>query len=142
MTPSDVRNPITEYARAQPPALRAICDRLQAEIEKALPAAPSKIWHGSPVWFLGENPIVGYSVKQKRVDLMFWSGQLFDEPNLKAVGKDKAAQVAIQEASSIDLPELRRCLKKAGSIVVDYMEMYRQKREGAGTKPAKSRKRV
>lgn len=97
MTPSDARNAITAYAQAETPELRAICDQLQAEIGKAIPTAASRIWHGSPVWFLGENPAVGYSVKQKRVDLMFWSGQLFDEPRLKAVGKDKAAQVSYDD---------------------------------------------
>ena len=140
MTPSNARDTIGAYSRAQPPELRTICNKLRAEIEKASPTATSKIWHGSPVWFLAENPVVGYSIKQKRVYLMFWSGQLFDEPALTAVGKDKAAQVGIQDVSGINLSELRRCLKKAGTTVFDYMAMYRQKREGAGTKPAKSRK--
>jgi hypothetical protein len=139
MTSSDSRNPIAAYARAQSPELRAICDKLQAEIEKALPNATSKIWHGSPVWFLGENPVVGYSVRHNRVDLMFWSGQLFDDPRLKALGKDKAAQVSIQEESGINLSELRTWLNKAGTIVFDYAGAYRQKREAAGTK---SRKRA
>jgi hypothetical protein len=139
MTPTDARDPITTYARAQSPELRSVCDKLQVEIDKALPAATSKLWHGSPVWFLGENPVVGYCVRPKRIDLMFWSGQLFDEPRLKAVGKDKAAQVSFQDESGINVPELRRWLKKAGTKVFDYVAMYRQKREAAGTK---SRKRA
>jgi hypothetical protein len=135
MTPVD---PIAAYARAQSPEPRSICDKLQDEIKHALPKATSKIWHGSPVWFVGENPVVGYSVRQKRVNLMFWSGQLFDEPHLKSVGKDKAAQVSIEDESGMNLAELRRWLKKAGTIVFDYVEMYRLKREAAD---AKSRKR-
>ena len=138
-SPSDARNPITAYARTQSPELRAICDKLQAEIDKALPAATSKIWHGGPVWFVGENPVVGFDVRQNRVDLLFWSGQLFEEPLLKPMGKDKAARVSFQDASAINLPELRRWLKKAGTTVFDYLGMYRQKRETAGTK---SRKRA
>jgi hypothetical protein len=136
-SPSDAHSPIAAYARAQSPEPRAICEKLRVEIDRVLPAATSKIWHGSPVWFLGENPVVGYSVRQKRVDLMFWSGQLFDDPRLKALGKDKAAQVSIQDESSINLPELRRWLKKAGTIVFDYAGVYRQKRETAGTKSQK-----
>jgi hypothetical protein len=131
-------DPITAYARAQSPELRATCDKLQAEIEKAIPAASSKIWHGSPVWFLGENPVVGYSVRQKGVALIFWSGQLFDEPHLKGLGKDKAAQISIQDQSAIDIAELRRWLKKAETIVFDYAGAYKQKREVA---QPKSRKR-
>ena len=138
-SPSDSRNPITAYARAQSPELRSICDQLQAEIDRSLPKATARIWHGSPVWFLGENPVVGCSVRQKRVDLMFWSGQLFDDPRLKAVGKDKAAQASLENESDINLTDLRRWLKKAGTIVFDYAGMYRKKRETAGTK---SRKRT
>src|SRR5215471_17621331 len=105
---SGARNPIAAYARVQSPELRAICDKLQVEIDKTLPRATSKIWHGSPVWWIGENPVVGYNVRQKRVDLMFWSGQLFDDSRLKPLGKDKAAQVSFQDESDIELPELRR----------------------------------
>jgi hypothetical protein len=139
MTLPDDRNPVTAYARTQSPDLRAICDKLQAEIDKSLPAATSKIWHGGPVWFLGENPVAGYSARQKHVDLMFWSGQLFDDPKLKPVGKDKAAQVSFEDESAINLPELRRWLKKSGTVVFDYAGMYRKKREAAATK---SRKRA
>ena len=134
---SDTRNPIAAYARAQAPQLRAICDRLQVEIDKRIPNATSRIWHGSPVWFLGENPVVGYRVRQKRVDLMFWSGQLFDEPLLKAVGNDKAARVDIQDESEINLPELRRWLKSARTIVFDYVGTYERKRRTARLKPKK-----
>ena len=52
-----------------------------------LPKAISTIWHGSPVWFIGENPVVGYHVTPKHVNLLFWSGQAFGEPALKAAGK-------------------------------------------------------
>lgn len=137
MTPSDHGDPIRAYARSQSPDLHAICDKLHAEIEKAIPNATSKIWHGSPVWFLGENPIVGYSVRQKNVDLMFWSGQLFDEPLLKPVGKDKAARVSFQDESAINRTELRRWLKKAGTVIFDYVGMYARKRVNSKSKPQK-----
>jgi hypothetical protein len=136
---SSAADSVASYAKAQAPVLRAICDKLQAEIDKGIPKADSKIWHGSPVWFLGENPVVGYSIRQKRVDLMFWSGQLFDEPRLKAVGKDKAAQFSIEDESAINLADLRRWLKKSSTTIFDYVAMYRKKREGA---LPKSRKRA
>jgi len=117
---------IAAYAVSQTPALAAICDKLQTEIDGALPNATSKIWHGSPVWFIGENPIVGYRVRSERVDLMFWSGQLFDEPLLRPLGKDKAAQITIQ--GSFDRVHLRRWLQKAGTIVFDYAGAYARKR--------------
>ena len=57
-----------------------IVELLSNEIEKNLPEASSKIWHGAPVWFLDDNPIVGYSRRKAGIVLMFWSGQSFDEP--------------------------------------------------------------
>ncbi len=125
-------NPVAAYAMAQSPVLGAICDKLQAEVDKAIPNATSRVWHGSPVWFIGENPIVGYSARPKRVDLTFWSGQLFDEPLLKAVGKDKAAQFSIEVESGINVADLRRWLKKARTMIFDYVAMYARKR---GSKP-------
>jgi hypothetical protein len=132
---NDHQNPIAAYAATQEPALGAICDHLQDEIDSAIPTASSKIWHGSPVWFIGENPIVGYSVRAKRVDLMFWSGQLFDEPLLKPVGKDKAAQIGIGDKSGIDFTELARWLEKARTVIFDYAGMYARKRTAARPKP-------
>jgi hypothetical protein len=128
---SDARNSIAAYPKAQAPGLAAICDKLQVEIDKGIPSSTSRIWHGSPVWFIGENPVVGYSVRQKGVDLMFWSGQLFDEPLLKAVGKDKAARVSFQDESEINFTDLRRWLKSARTIIFDYVGMYGRKRQPA-----------
>ncbi len=134
---SDDGNPVAAYARTQAPELGAICDKLRAEIDSGIPDATSRIWHGSPVWFIGENPVVGYGIRQKRVDLMFWSGQLFDEPLLKAVGKDKAARVGIQDESEINLLELRRWLEKARTVIFDYEAIYGRKRETSRLKPRK-----
>ncbi len=41
---------------------KAICNALAPEIDAVLSEAESKIWHGHPVWFLEENPVVGYEV--------------------------------------------------------------------------------
>src|SRR5262249_43453006 len=83
---------IAGYAKAQPIAFRTICDRLRKLIDASLSGATSKVWHGSPVWFIDENPVVGYNATGKAVNLLFWNGQAFDEPVLKPVGKYGAAQ--------------------------------------------------
>ncbi len=59
MPPSSRGDPIAAYAKAQALPARTICDALRALIDAALPKATSKVWHGSPVWFLDENPVVG-----------------------------------------------------------------------------------
>ena len=52
---------IDEFNKSQSKADEAICDRLREVIDQRLPEAESKIWHAHPVWFLDDNPIVGYS---------------------------------------------------------------------------------
>jgi hypothetical protein len=120
---------IAAYADAQSLAFRAICDRLRAQIDAAIPSATSKIWHGGPVWFIDDNPVVGYNATAKSVNLLFWNGQAFDEPGLAPVGKHRAAQAIFTDSPEIDLTEIRRWLKKAGSDVLDSTAYFKQLRE-------------
>jgi hypothetical protein len=62
---------------------REICELLSTEIDKRLPEAQSKIWHRHPVWFLEDNPTVGFSKLKAGIRLMFWSGADFREDRLK-----------------------------------------------------------
>ena len=111
---------IAAYDAAQRAAARATCRKLRAEIERALPASTSKVWHGAPVWFVGEVPVVGYNVTAKGdVSLLFWNGQAFDEPVLEPLGKFRAAQKRFADASEIQLAPLRRWLKKAKTDLWD-----------------------
>ena len=111
---------VAAYDAAQHTAEAAICRSLRAEITRALPEATSKVWHGAPVWFVGETPVVGYSVPARGgVSLLFWNGQAFNEPSLKAMGKFKAAQADFAAVSEIKAAPLRRWLKKAGTELWD-----------------------
>lgn len=71
------------YSEAQPLPLKAICAVIRELIGTALPKATSKVWHGSPVWFIDDNPVVGYNATAQTVNLLFWNGQAFGEPALK-----------------------------------------------------------
>ena len=62
-----------------------LCNKLATLIDHHLKHAENKIWHSHPVWFLGGNPIVGYSKQKKGIRLMFWSGVDFEEPSLNLV---------------------------------------------------------
>ena len=104
---------IAAYSRAQPPAFRTMCEHLRRLIVTTLPGATSKVWHGSPVWFIDDNPVVGYSASAKTVNLLFWNGQAFDEPDLKPVGKYRAAQAVFSDAAEIDPRVIRRWVKMA-----------------------------
>lgn len=118
---------ITAYNRGQAKGDKAICDALKREIEKALPKAESKIWHGSPVWFLEENPIVGYHKLKGAVRLLFWSGQSFDEEGLKPEGTFKAAEARFVGVKEIKPAALRRWLAKAKKIQWDYKNIVKRK---------------
>jgi hypothetical protein len=123
-------NQITAYSKAQTPAFGTICELLRELIDTALPKAISKVWHGSPVWFVDDNPVVGYNATTKSVNLLFWNGQAFDEASLKPVGKYRAAQAIFRDATEIDPKVIRRWLKKAKTDVFDSKAFFKKLREG------------
>jgi hypothetical protein len=122
-------DPIAAYSQAQPPSFRTICDRLRELIDAALPKATSKVWHGSPVWFVDDNPVVGYSASAKSVNLLFWNGQALGEADFKPVGKYGAAQAVFAAADDIDSVVVRRWLNKAASNVFDSKAFFKKMRE-------------
>jgi hypothetical protein len=122
---SEPQGAVDSYAKPLSAGHAAICRLLQKEIDAALPSAASKIWHGSPVWFVGENPVVGYNATPKQVNLLFWSGQLFGDSGLKPAGKFKAAQIQFTEPSQIDAKTLRGWLRKSGEEIWDYQGHFK-----------------
>jgi hypothetical protein len=65
---------IESYHDMLAPEDAAMCEMLNRAIVESLPEATSKVWHGHPVWFIEDNPIVGYSKLKESVRMMFWSG--------------------------------------------------------------------
>lgn len=106
---------------------KKICTILAKEIDASLPDAESKIWHRTAVWFINGNPVVGYSKRKVGVQLLFWSGQSFEEDGLKPEGKFKAAEVRYATADEINVKDLKRWLKKAKSIQWDYKNIVKRK---------------
>lgn len=110
---------ITVYASKLDPSRSAICNSLQGAIDAALPQATSKLWHAIPVWFIGPNPVVGYTARKDGVMLMFWNGQRFDEPGLEASGSFHVAQIRYDDVSRIDASKLAGWLSKAATSIWD-----------------------
>lgn len=107
---------------------KEICELLAAEIDSTLVTAQSKVWHGHPVWFLDENPIVGYcKLKSRGVQLLFWSGQSFDEQGLVATGKFKAAERVYSSIQEVLVEDINRWLRKAEQIQWDYKNIVKRK---------------
>ena len=125
-----MNNDIEKYNNTQPKVEKDVCNMLAMEIYAGLPEADSKIWHGSPVWFLDGNPVVGYSVRKKDIQLLFWSGMSFDEPSLEPVGnvkKFKAAGFHYTSVDQVDIDVIRRCFKKSRDIQWDYKNIVKHK---------------
>jgi hypothetical protein len=119
---------IAAYNNTQRNDLRDICDLLAYEIQAGLPKAENKIWHGHPVWFIDGNPIVGYSPrKDGSINLMFWSGQSFDEPSLQPEGTFKAAEIRYSDKTQIETSDLQRWLEKSKYIQWDYKNIIKRK---------------
>lgn len=107
---------------------KEICNVLAITIDNGLPDSESKIWHGHPVWFLDENPIVGYSKQKKGLRLMFWSGASFEEEKLDVRGeKFKDASIFYTSVEQIDTVELARWLEKSKEIQWDYKNIVKRK---------------
>jgi hypothetical protein len=119
---------IQAYNNKQLPAEKEICELLANRIDIELAKVESKIWHAHPVWFINENPIVGYSKQKKGIRLMFWSGADFEEENLYELGKKfKDASIFYNDVSQINAKDLKRWLKKAAKIQWDYKNIVKRK---------------
>ncbi len=118
---------IQDYHVAQEAAEREICDTLRGLIDRHLPEAESRIWHGHPVWFLGDNPVAGYSRLKDCIRLLFWSGQSFTTPGLSPEGKFKAAELRLTDPAQIDPGLMARWLAEARDIQWDYKNIVKRK---------------
>lgn len=120
---------IQAYNNSQSAEDKEICDTLYQEISKNLPEAENKIWHAHPVWFLDENPIVGYDKLKAGVRLLFWSGVSFEEEQLVPgkSGKFKDASVTYTSAKQINVKDLKCWLKKSKDIQWDYKNIVKRK---------------
>ncbi len=120
-------SPIVAYNNAHGANEKKICAELEKRISKGLPKAEKKIWHGHPVWFDDGNPLVGYAVRKSGVQLLFWSGRAFDEPDLLPEGTFQAAHVHYTSVSEVKVTKLARWLRKAKTMQWDYKNIVKRR---------------
>ena len=123
---------IQDYNHSQNPSDAVICNKLAQIIDDAyigiIEGASAKIWHGHPVWFIHDNPIVGYSKQKPGIRLMFWSGADFDEAGLVIrAGKFKDASIFYNNIDEIDENALLKWLQKGVAIQWDYKNIVKRK---------------
>lgn len=115
-----------KYNQSLSPNERQICDLLAQQIDRVFPEAENKVWHAHPVWFLDDNPIVGYSKLKHCIRLLFWSGQSFRTPGLQNEGKFKAAEARYTSAEQIDIQLLSEWLLESRETQWDYKNIVRR----------------
>ena len=98
--------PFLSYSKNLSADHAAICELLRSEITAAMPKATAKIFYAIPVWFIDDNPVVGYKSTPKHVNLLFWNGQSFKEAGLKAAGKFHASA---RRSSQTSIRSTRQC---------------------------------
>jgi hypothetical protein len=122
-----INTEIFAYNNLQTNNDRLICELLCQQISQSIPDAENKIWHGAPVWFIDGNPVVGYSKLKSCVQLLFWSGQSFDEPALSPNGSFKAAEVRYTNTDQINIDDLQRWLAKSQTTQWDYKNIVKRR---------------
>jgi hypothetical protein len=118
---------IQAYNAKQTAEDASVCNALLQIIGQNLPQAAGKLWHGHPVWFIADNPIVGYSRLKHCISLLFWSGQSFEDSSLVGKGKFKAAELRFSTLSELDEDLIKRLLHKACTIQWDYANIVKRK---------------
>ena len=119
---------IPEYNKEQTENIKEVCDFLELNINNFLKKSESKVWHGTPVWFIEGNPVVSYSVRKSGVvSLMFFSGQSFEEEDLQPEGTFKAAEIMYTDVKQIKITHLKKWLKKSQVIQWDYKNIVKNK---------------
>ena len=118
---------IQSYNDSQANTDREICNLLASAICGSLHIAENKIWHGHPVWFLDGNPMVGYSKLKNCIQLLFWSGQSFEEEALQQEGSFKAAAMRYTSVEQLNKKDLSSWFKKAIAIQWNYKNIIKHK---------------
>ncbi|MBY8874387.1 DUF1801 domain-containing protein [Micromonospora sp. PLK6-60] len=103
------------------PPLREIAEELRSVIEAALPEASAAVWHGHPVWGLGDKPgrqpvclVKGYS---SHVAFGLWRGQDIEDRSGRLVpGARRMASVKLRAAADLDAALFAGWLRQAYAL--------------------------
>jgi hypothetical protein len=116
---------INQYNAGLSADARTFADELQQIFDAQLTNSSGKVWHGHPVWFIDGNPIAGYSLKKAGIEVLFWSGQSFNKPALRPIGKFKAAGIAISNQDAI--ATVVACIPQAIAVQWDYKNLPKRR---------------
>ncbi len=122
-------NDAVEYSAKAGKEFGPLCEVLRKTISGIMPKNSGKIYYEMPVWFVEDNPAVGYSVSKNKdhVTLLFWSGRGFKTPGLTPEGSFMAAEVKYKTISDIDKKPLRNWIEESKTVIYNYNEIRKNK---------------
>src|SRR5690606_2351972 len=99
---------------------RALADELYLLLESLSNTFEVKIWHNTVVFFDDKNPLYGYSLKKKGLELMFWSGKDFLLDQLRPTGSFKAAVIDFKASDKLPVELIEKLVECAKTTQYDY----------------------
>jgi hypothetical protein len=109
---------IDEYIAGLDAPNDVIAEALRAHLDTGLPEADSKVWHGHPVWMIGNQPVAGFKAYPNYVTFMLWRGQSVndDTETLQASGSAEMATLKIADTDGFDGEALDDWLRQAREL--------------------------
>ncbi|CAM3762612.1 DUF1801 domain-containing protein [Kibdelosporangium persicum] len=114
-------NQITAYINTLDTPLRETAQALRATIDDALPGAHSAMWHGHPVWGLGDRagqtPVALIKAYKSYVTFGLWRGQEITDPSGRLQpGARQMASVKLADIEDIDTHMFTTWLTQARAL--------------------------
>lgn len=112
---------IDAYLTGLDTGLREIGETARPLIDEALPDATGVMWHGHPVWGLGEapgrRPICLLKAYTSHVTFGLWRGQQVSDRSGRLIpGARQMASVRLTSAADIDAPLFADWLRQARAL--------------------------
>jgi hypothetical protein len=87
-------------------------------LDAELPDATTKLYHGIPVWCVGDQPTVGLKPAKAHLSVLFFRGQRIADATgaLVASGSFELASVKLASAADLDEDALRGWVRAAKAI--------------------------
>jgi hypothetical protein len=84
-------------------------------LDAELPDATTKLYHGIPVWCVGDQPTIGIKPAKAHVSVLFFRGKKIPDATGKLVasGSFEMASVKLAGAADLDEDALRTCSRAA-----------------------------
>ncbi|HZK35581.1 MAG TPA: DUF1801 domain-containing protein [Aeromicrobium sp.] len=95
---------IGEYVESMSETLRPVGEKLTQVLDGSLPEADGFIWHGHPVWMVGDSPIAAFKAHSAHVTFMIWKGQLLTDRSglLQPAGSSEMANLKVSSVDEVD----------------------------------------